>query len=93
VAVEIGSESVTVDAGGAGKDLRDLLARSEPSPPHWDELADGHAAPSHDEGLALIQATHDLAAAVAKFTLRNRPTHYDQCSTSATVHLSDTDSR
>lgn len=92
VAVEIGSEPVTVEAGGAGKDLGDLLARSELSPPDWDEFADGHAAPSDDEGLALVQATHDLAAVVAKFALCNRPTHKGQCSTGATERLSDTDS-
>ena len=84
VAVEIGAESVTIDVSSAGKDLGDLLARSEPSPSDRDELTDGHAAPRHNEALARIQATHDLAAVVAKFTLRDRPTHDEQRSTGAT---------
>ena len=65
VAVEIGAESVKIDVGSAGKDFGDLPARSEPPPADGNELTDGHAAPRHDEALALVQATHDLAAVVA----------------------------
>ena len=71
VAVKTGVESVTIDVGSAGKDLGDLLARSEPSPSRTGcELTD-YAAACHNEALARIQATHDLAAVVAKFTLRD----------------------
>jgi hypothetical protein len=90
MAIHVGSEPGAVEAGGGtDKGRFDLLATGEPSPSDGYELADGHAASCDDEGLAVVNAAHDLATVVAQLALCDRLTHNDKCSTSATGPTSD----
>ncbi|WP_227462390.1 hypothetical protein [Desertimonas flava] len=89
MAIEVGSELGAVEAGSADELCSDLLETDELPPSKGDQLADGHAASCHDIGLAVVQATHDLATVVAQLKLCDRLTHNDICSTGAIWSASD----
>src|SRR5437588_11495356 len=82
--VEVPAETHAINVGCAGKRGNDCFCRNEAPSPQRYELADGHAVPRDDEGLTLVELTHDLAALVAQLALRDLSAHRGDCSTRAT---------
>ncbi len=63
--VEVRSEAFVVDRWCDPEHGDRRLRRDEAMSTQWQQFADGHAVSSDDEGLALVEVTHDLAALVA----------------------------
>ena len=73
--IEIGQQLIPLDRRRSSEDFEHLVAPSERSASHRCELADGDASSGHDEGLAGVEAAHDVTAVVAQLALRDGGTH------------------
>src|SRR6056297_2579437 len=73
--VEVLSELFAVDGRGGLEELGDGFRSHEAKPPKRGEFADGHAVACDNEGLALVEATHDLPAAVPELSLGHDLAH------------------
>jgi len=62
--VEVSPELFGIDGWSGLEELCDGVRCHEAESPKWGEFSDGYAVACDDEGLALVEATHDLSAAV-----------------------------
>ena len=83
--VQILAELLSVDCRCCAEDLGDRFCGHESEASHWREFSDRDAVAGDDEGLAFVEATHDLAAAVAEFSLCDGLTHPTTVARRATV--------
>lgn len=63
--VEVASELVAVDGRRCLEELGDGFCGHEAETPKWSEFTDRLAVACDDEGLAFVEASHDLATAVS----------------------------
>ncbi len=70
-----GVQAPVCDSGCAGEDGNRTLGRNELALAEWDQLSDGDAVPCDDEGFAAVEPSHDLAALVPQFALRDLSRH------------------
>ena len=82
--VEVSSELLAVDGRSCLEELCDGFCCYEAKTSQRGEFTDGYAVARHDEGLALVEATHDLPAAVAEFSLGDDLAHPDIVARGAT---------
>jgi hypothetical protein len=82
--VNIASELGPIDWRGAGKRGQQHSGWHRLSAPDGHELADGHAIPRDDVGLASIKTAHDFSAFIPKRPLGDHFRHFIECSTGAT---------
>lgn len=73
--VEVPSELFAVNRWSCLEELGDGFRCNESEAAQRGQLADRHAIAGHDEGLALVKATHDLSAAIPQFSLGDDLTH------------------
>ena len=73
--VEISSELFAVDGRSGLEELNNGLCSHEAKKTQRSEFADGDTVACHHEGLALVEAAHDLPAAVPEFSLSHDLLH------------------
>ena len=83
--IEILAELLTVDRWRRSEDLGHRLRGHEPEPSQRCERTDRHTTTGDDKGLAFVEATHDLAAAIAKFSLCDGLPHLASVAPGATT--------
>lgn len=69
MSVEVLAKLGGVDRWCIRKRCHNDLAGNEATVPQRDQLTNGHAVASDNEGLALVETAHDLSAVVAEFSL------------------------
>jgi hypothetical protein len=67
--IDVRPESFAIDGWCVSEDSADYLRGNELPSSKGDQLSDRHPVPGHDEGLASVEAPHDLAAIVSQFPL------------------------
>jgi hypothetical protein len=82
--VDIGSELLEINRGGAFEGSNDNVPGNELPPPDRAQFANRDAVAGDDEVLTAIQRPHDLSTLVAKLALGQLPGHSIQRSTRAT---------
>jgi hypothetical protein len=73
--IEVSSELFAVDGWSRLEELCDGFCCDEAKTSQRGEFTDGYAVARHDEGLALVETTHDLPAAVAELSLGDDLAH------------------
>jgi hypothetical protein len=74
--IEVATKQRQVNGRGASERGDRGVGGDEASTPQWRQLTNGHSVSRDDEGLAMIQLAHDLAAVVAKLSLGNFAGHW-----------------
>ena len=74
-AIDVGAEPGRIDCRGSGERAHDDFRRDEAATPERDQLTHGRSVAGNDEGLALVERSHDLAAVVPELALGDLPCH------------------
>ena len=74
-AIDLGAEPGWIDPRGSGERAHDDVRRDEAATPERDQLTHGRPVAGDDEGLALVECSHDLAAVVPELALGDLPCH------------------
>src|SRR5262249_5101649 len=74
-AVDVGTEPDWIDPRRSGERAHDDLRRDEAATPERDQLTHWRPVAGDDEGLALVERSHDLAAVVPELALGDLPCH------------------
>lgn len=73
--VDVRPEALALDGRRTGERRDRSGSRDELAVAQREELTDAHAVPGHEESLAAVESTHDLAALVAELPLRDPAGH------------------
>jgi hypothetical protein len=73
--VEVCSQPVELYAWSTSERRHCRLGTDESMPTQWGKLADWNPIPGHNEGFALVQLAHNLAAVIAQLTLGDLSGH------------------